>query len=325
MKILLVQTASLGDVVLATSAVHSLKHAFPEAEIHFVCKHSTADILRNHPWIHTLWVWDKSSKKLNHLLKLIFSLRKHRFDAAITFQRYFSSAFLLLCIKANKKALFSSNFLSYFFKHRIQHVFIGKHETERNWELLKTIFPTIEYKKPILFPLIPQQSLPTKPFITIFPGSLWETKRTPLEKWIELIRQLPSDWEVLLLGSKADNSLADFIKKHAGRESVHNWCGQLSLLEIAYVMKQAQMNYSNDSAPTHIASAVDAPVTTVYCSTIPAFGFYPISSRSFIVEPAEKLDCRPCNNHGKRNCPLKHFHCGNTIDVSSLLKPLKHE
>jgi len=73
----------------------------------------------------------------------------------------------------------------------------------------------------------------------------------------------------------------------------------------------------------HFASAVNAPVTAVYCSTIPAFGFGPVSDKSFIVEVQEKLDCRPCGLHGKRECPLGHFHCAKWIKDEQLLETLK--
>ena len=58
------------------------------------------------------------------------------------------------------------------------------------------------------------------------------------------------------------------------------------------------MNYVNDSAPLHIASAMDAPVTAVFCSTVPAFGFGPLRANGRIVETTENLDCRPCGLHG---------------------------
>ena len=87
-------------------------------------------------------------------------------------------------------------------------------------------------------------------------------------------------------------------------------------------MKTAAMNYTNDSAPLHFASAMDATVTAIFCSTVPAFGFYPLSSKSFIVETNEKLTCRPCSLHGLKACPLGHFKCAYTIETSQLLSTL---
>jgi ADP-heptose:LPS heptosyltransferase len=68
----------------------------------------------------------------------------------------------------------------------------------------------------------------------------------------------------------------------------------------------------------HLASAVNAPVAAIYCSTLPSFGFGPLSDKSFIVEIQEKLSCRPCGLHGRRACPLGHFHCAYKIKVEQL-------
>jgi len=78
------------------------------------------------------------------------------------------------------------------------------------------------------------------------------------------------------------------------------------------------MNYVNDSAPMHLASAVNAPVTAVFCSTVPAFGFGPLSDKSFIAEKKEKLYCRPCTLHGKKSCPEQHFKCAEDIQVENV-------
>ena len=80
-------------------------------------------------------------------------------------------------------------------------------------------------------------------------------------------------------------------------------------------MKGAIMNYVNDSAPMHLASAMNAPVTAFFCSTVPDFGFTPLSKQSTVVEVKEELSCRPCGLHGKKECPEKHFNCGHLIEV----------
>jgi heptosyltransferase-2 len=88
-------------------------------------------------------------------------------------------------------------------------------------------------------------------------------------------------------------------------------------------MKKALMNYVNDSAPMHLASAVNAPVTAVYCSTVPAFGFGPLSDNSTIIEAFPEPECRPCGLHGLRQCPLGHFNCAETIKTEQLLHRLR--
>ena len=98
--------------------------------------------------------------------------------------------------------------------------------------------------------------------------------------------------------------------------------GKLSFLQSAALMKQAKMNYVNDSAPLHFTSAVNAPVTAIFCSTIPAFGYTPLSDRSFIVETKEHLICRPCGLHGRKACPLGHFKCAYGIETAQVLETI---
>ena len=87
-------------------------------------------------------------------------------------------------------------------------------------------------------------------------------------------------------------------------------------------MHEALMNYSNDSAPLHIASAMNAPVAAVFCSTVPQFGFGPLSEKFFVIQTKEKLDCRPCGLHGFNKCPQGHFKCAHSIEAEELVSVL---
>ena len=101
------------------------------------------------------------------------------------------------------------------------------------------------------------------------------------------------------------------IKIKSNHTKIHNLAGKLNLLESAALMRDAKMNYVNDSAPLHLASAMNALVTGVFCSTVPSFGFTPLSSVRRVLETKEKLDCRPCGLHGFKACPKGHFKCSN--------------
>ncbi len=104
---------------------------------------------------------------------------------------------------------------------------------------------------------------------------------------------------------------------------MYNLAGKLSFLQTAALMKDATMNYVNDSAPLHIASSVNAPVTAIFCSTVPSFGFGPLSEKSFIVEIQEIIPCRPCGLHGFKKCPEKHFKCAYNIKSEQLIDKIK--
>jgi heptosyltransferase-2 len=123
-----------------------------------------------------------------------------------------------------------------------------------------------------------------------------------------------------LLGAAGDFALCEALR--AGRENVVNLAGKLSLLQSAALMRDAAMSYVNDSAPLHLASAMNAPTTCIFCSTVPAFGFGPLADNACIVEPAEPLECRPCGLHGFRKCPQQHFRCAKSIDVGGKILSL---
>ena len=51
------------------------------------------------------------------------------------------------------------------------------------------------------------------------------------------------------------------------------------------------------------------PVLTIYCSTVPEFGFYPYNKKSSYIS-FNDLNCKPCGIHGYEKCPIKSFDCG---------------
>ena len=163
--------------------------------------------------------------------------------------------------------------------------------------------------------------LQPKKYLCISPGSVWETKRFPVHKWIEFIRLLPLDQEIVLMGSTAEKHLSDEIEEAFMGSGchIHNTCGRFNLQEAIAVYQQSQMSFVNDSGPLHICSAVNTPTVAIFCSTIPAFGFGPLAEQNKIIEVKEKLACRPCGDHGKKSCPEIHFNCANSIILFLLL------
>ncbi|MBN2727591.1 MAG: glycosyltransferase family 9 protein [Bacteroidales bacterium] len=321
-KILIIQTAFIGDVILATSLSASLKAYDEKFIIDFFVPKSCTTVLQEHPHIRNVISWDKSSKYKN-LFALIHVVRKERYDLVVNVHRFGSSGFLTVRSGARKTVGFKKNPLSFLFSKRVEHSF-DCHEIERNHLLIKVLFPDIKLQNPY----ISAENVDFSSYgihenyITIAPGSVWKTKRYPIEKWKKFIDEIPFDIQIIAIGSKEDSTLAENIFTN-GKQNQLNLCGKLSLRQSAYVMKHAKMNYANDSAPTHLASAVNAPISTVFCSTLPAFGFTPLSSDSHIIEYDGELDCRPCGIHGHRTCPEKHFKCGNEIKTEQLLKVLK--
>ncbi|TND09767.1 MAG: heptosyltransferase II [Bacteroidetes bacterium] len=323
-KILIIQTAFTGDVVLATPLLEKLHDTYPEAAIDFLLRKGNEGLLTGHPFLRHTLIFDKKSGKLRNLFALSRRIRKERYDLVINLHRFGSSGFLVWRSGAKEKVGFDKNPFSFCYHRKIRHeIGTGKHEIRRNMELIAHLAGP-ETLRPKLYPGADDEKKVSfhkshGPYVCMAPTSVWFTKQWPAEKWVELIRMIPAKYRVYLIGAPADVEACDKIIKTAGRKDSFNLCGQLTLLQSAALMKDAAMNYVNDSAPAHMASAVNAPVTEIFCSTIPAYGFGAVSEHTRIIETKEKLACRPCGLHGHKECPENHFKCALGIPADDVM------
>jgi heptosyltransferase-2 len=322
-KVLIIQTSFIGDVILATSFVETIHRQFPEAEIDFVLRKGNEGVFDEHPFIRKVHIWDKSNAKYKKLCQLIKALRNERYDYIFNLQRHYASAILTLLIKGKNKIGFRTTILSLFYNQSVGYKIdstSNKHEIERNFEQLKSLkkFSFSNPEKPKIYPQskhFPQIDY-SIPFYVIAPASVWFTKQLPVKKWVELCNRLPSESPVYFIGSRSDVELCNqIIEISLKKEKMVNYSGKLSLMESAALISKATMTYCNDSAPMHLASATNSPVTAYFCSTLPEFGFGPLSEKSKVIEINYKLNCRPCGLHGKKSCPKGHFKCGNEISI----------
>lgn len=261
-----------------------------------------------HPFLKEVLVWDKKESKLKNLFSLLNKIRSQKFDAVINCHRFASSGILTAFSGAKFKIGYKQNPFSFLFTKSVDHVIgDGRHETARYNELIEDITDKTVFK-PKLYPqasdLEKVKSFKDKKYVCMAPSSVWFTKQLPKQKWIELCNK--TDKVIYLLGAPNDLQLCEEIKQNSSSKNIIILAGQLSFLQSCALMKEAEMNYVNDSAPLHLASSVNAPVTAFFCSTVPAFGFTPLSDNSTIIE-VKNLDCRPCGLHGFKSCPKGHF------------------
>ena len=325
-KFLVIQTASIGDVILSTAVGESLSQKYPNAQIDYIVKRGNERLFDGNPWINEIIAWDKSNEKYKNMLRIIFQIREENYDAVINLQRFASSGVFTIFSNAKKTYGFRKNPFSLFFSKSFPHQFKENwHETDRNHQLLSKIVDEPK-AKPALYPTMKEFAImsqyKTQKYITITPASLWFTKQYPIEKWVDFIQQLDSKINIYILGSRDDKALGDKLINLTKRDYIMNLAGKLSFMESAALMKDAWMNYVNDSAAQHIASSVNGKTTAIFCSTVSIFGFGPLSDDSMIIENKEELNCRPCGLHGHKACPEKHFDCAQKIETKELLDRL---
>jgi len=324
---LIIQTAFIGDVILATGLIEKLHQYYPEVKIDFLLRKGNEGLLAGHPLLRNVLIWDKKESKLSNLFKIINQVRCNQYDGVVNVHRFASSGLITACSGSKLKIGFDKNPIAFAFTKKIKHEIGHLHEVQRNQKLIEAITDG-NYAKPKLYPTANDfekvKSFQAEPYLCIAPTSVWFTKQYPAEKWIEFLKSTKSrTGKTYLLGAPSDHGVCESIRLAAANENVVNLAGKLSFLESAALIKGAMMNFVNDSAPMHLASAVNAPVTGIFCSTVPSFGFGPLSDRSVIVETTEKLDCRPCGLHGFKACPKGHFKCAYAIANEALIDSLK--
>lgn len=322
-RILIIQTSFLGDLILATPLIRKLRKNMPDSEIDILVRKGNESLVLNNPNINDIIIWDKNNSKYANLYNIIKQIRKKNYTYIYNLQRFASTGLISFFSGAKYKIGYNKNPFSFCYTKSVKHdIGNGKHEVVRNLELTGYELKE-EDKRPELFPdkedFAKVNEYKKSEYICIAPASVWKTKEFPLEKWVELINKSSSRFLFILIGSKADKEKCKQIEQKVKDRKVITAAGQLSLLQTAALMNDAVMNYVNDSAPMHIASSMNAPVTAVFCSTIPGFGFGPLSDKSVIAEEKTGLSCRPCGLHGKSNCPEGHFNCANLISIEDLI------
>jgi heptosyltransferase-2 len=324
MQVLIIQTAFIGDVILATALIEKLKAKHPSAQIDFLLRKGNESLLEEHPHLRKVLIWNKKENKWRNLFTLLKQIRNTRYDLVVNVQRFASSGMLTAFSNAKNTIGFKKNpFAAFFSKSYAHNIGDGTHEVARNQKLI-THWTSQLPARPRLYPLPKHyqqaeeliESL-GKPYICIAPTSVWFTKQWAEQKWIDFTNAVPPKYHIFLLGAPSDSEACNRIGQ--GKSNVTNLAGKLPLLASACLMQKAHMNFVNDSAPMHLASAINAPTCAIFCSTVPFFGYTPLADNSHIIEVSEPLPCRPCGLHGKKSCPQKHFRCALNIDVQKLL------
>ncbi len=320
-KILILQTAFIGDIILTTPLIRFVRKIYPSTDIQFLTIPSSKNILDTNPLINKLWIYDKRGKDrgIKDFLKLVVLLRKERIELAIIPHRSLRSALLVFLSGIRIRIGFDKSSGAFLFTQQVNYRKTA-HEVERNLHLITHSIPQKEeYILPEIFISDEDVQIVTNWFrrknlhlneryICLAPGSKWLTKRWPAHHWGTLINLFAEKGlKVVLIGAKEDKYLKDPIQQCTHVDLIDSF-GKFSVRQSAEIIRRSILLISNDSAPTHLGVAVRTPVLTIFGSTVPSFGFYPYGSKNKVAE-VNDLPCRPCTDHGKLKCPLGHFRC----------------
>jgi heptosyltransferase II len=315
LKILLIQTGFIGDVVLSTSLVKALASHYPKAEIDLVLNPGTVDLLKSDPRIHHIHTLDKRNgiiRKLTSMVKVVHTLRKRQYDLAFSVHVSFTTSLILLLSRSRVRigyprqkfttisVPFPPGYPIYARSLLLLEAITGSEiQAETELYIPNTVILAIKT-------FISSQGLDTSKLITVAPGSVWATKRWLPEYYSRLLLMLDkAGWQLALIGSASEHSLCETIIKDAGVKTV-NCAGSFDLLGSAELIRRSRLLICNDSGTMHIANAVDTPVLVILGPTKTP-GFLPYRPHDELAEI--EIECRPCGSHGAKKCPQGHFRC----------------
>lgn len=332
---LVVQTAFAGDLICTLPLLQALRREFPTSRIAVVAIPGTAGLLANHPAVDEIYVYDKreADRGLWGLLRLSRLIRAVGFATAIVPHRSLRSALLVWKAGIPRRIGFHTSAGRRLFTHIVRYD-ASIHEIERNLSLMSGVTgKTHPREVPRLNPSAADRSAVDSivgkegsgSLVAVAPGTVWNTKRWPAAKFVDLIRILHGEGHhVVLVGGMDDGPLAASILSALPGGRITSAVGKLTLLQSAELIRRCSILVSNDSAPMHLAVAVQTPVVALFGATVPAFGFAPLGAHDRVIE-VTGLPCRPCSIHGGRRCPIGTFDCMNRIsalDVSTAVREI---
>lgn len=330
-KILVIQTAFLGDAVLTLPMIQKLKEQKPLSRISVLCIPSNFEVFANSKDVDEVITYDKrgSQKSFISYLKLVLQIRSSKFNLVISPHRSIRSTFISFFSGSTNTVGFNISDASFLYKKRVKY-FKTKHEVERNLSLINydvsnqswRVLPEMIIKEEVKIKVAALlRKTAFKKFITIAPGSVWKTKVYPKEYFEILISLITkNEYGVVLIGGKEDVVLCESIVSNCS--NTISFAGMLTIPESVELLKNCSALVCNDSAPTHLAMIAGISTLTVYCSTIPEFGFYPYNETSKYVS-CDDLECKPCGIHGHNECPIKTFACAYHLKPNYVYEKLK--
>jgi len=323
-KILLIRFSSIGDIVLVSPVIRSLKTQL-NCELHVLTKNKYRNLYASNPYVDKIHVFEKRAveaipelkrESFNFIVDLQKNLRSLRVKRELklpgsSFPKLNVKKWLLVNFKINR--LEDVHIVDRYFRA------VESLGVKNDGKGLDYFLPEAEYVNLKDYPPLKKNG-----YVGLVIGGLHKTKVLPVDKAARILNRLP--WPVVLLGGKEDRENGEAIRNLTENKQVLNACGELSLNESASLVRQAGIIITNDTGLMHIAAAFRKPIISIWGNTVPEFGMYPYEpgdEDKVVIAEVKGLKCRPCSKIGYKKCPKKHFKCMIDQDEDFIVKEAK--
>ena len=327
-KILIIRMSSIGDIVLSTSFIQSVKDKFPDSEIDFLIKSEFVDIIKDHPIIDNTIVFDKKLG-FKELVRLGKSLRSNNYDIIYDIHSVFRTRVLSFFLRNHlfkqiKKPRLRRFMLFYayqnFFEKSFSHIKMYHSLLEKKDSFPKTNLHLSEKEIEDTKRYLSNNNIGNN-FITIVPGAARSQKQWSIDNYNTLMTRLIKAFnsKIVILGSTNDIICDQIIKS----ENIINLKDRTTLRMAMGILKFSKHTIGSDTGLLHISEAMNTPVTMILGPTSRETGAGVVLDNSILIENKD-LWCRPCSQNGSRPCYRKEQYCMSEIDSEKVFNSINN-
>ena len=319
-SILVIKPRAAGDVVLSTPVLRNLRRAFPSAILDFLTERPFADLVRGHPDVNSVVVYDRRQMSG---LDLIRDVRRRRYDMIIDLFGNPRTALVTFLSGARARVGYRFRGRQYAYTTRVEPRGATVHNVQFNLDALEALgIPVIDRSPVVPFSradeefvdgFLPARRGAPAPLVGVNTAGGWYTKRWGVQHFAQLCDRLIAGYgcSVVLPWGPGERDHVECIRG-AMREAPFI-PPPTSFPQLAALLKRCDFVISNDSGPMHIAAAVGTPVLGIYGPTNPVLqGPYGEGHRTI---RNEELTCLGCN---LTSCPIG-LPCMEKLEVSAVL------
>ena len=327
-RILIIKPSAIGDVVHALPVLNLLRRKWPHAHVSWVVTPACQGLVENHPQIDEVIrferaMWSKSWRSpiaLANLLRFARRVHSRQFDLVIDLQGLLRSGWIVAESKAPVRVGFSNarEMGWLFYTHRVPMRW-EDHAVDRNLciaealglgrDPVEFVLAVDDRDRQAVEMLVDQGSR----YAVLVPGTNWETKKWPVEKFAALVGPLKELFglSTVVAGSAPESELAEQIP------GATNLCGKTTLRQLVALLEGADLVIANDSGPMHIASALGRPLVVMHGPTS-AIRTGPYGRLDSVVRL--DLPCSPCFS---RTC--SHQSCLQWLGIEPVLEVARRQ
>jgi len=332
-RLLIRSTNWIGDAVMTTPAVRSIRNNFPHAHISMLAKPWVAPVFAHSPQVDDIIEFDANGRHrgVTGILRLSKDLRRFRFDAAVFLQNAAEAALIAFMAGIPRRIGFDTDARRLLLTHPVRCTPSIKaiHQTGYYLEILKGVglhtgAQTLELNLGAADKQKARQVLrdhgmgPDAPIIGLNPSATFgPAKQWFPRRYAALGERLHREYDatMLIFGGPSDRDLGGRISGMMNAPCI-DLSGRTSLGEAMALIDRCDAFVTNDSGLMHVAAALNTPLVAVFGSTNSSTTS-PYADSSRIVRVP--MDCSPCM---QPVCPLGHMNCMKAVSVEMVTDAL---